>query len=140
MELIELLVLGALPQSPSSRGAAPWRAHCSVRRLVARAGRRSWATRVPHPAAPTSHSRAAARPSHLRAGSFLPPSAQRPEPGPLLPPPLSAAPDRPRAPVPSPQAPPPARPALPLARPQPPPLFGPHSPPPIGPPGSSQEV
>ncbi|XP_073738710.1 TRIO and F-actin-binding protein-like [Callorhinus ursinus] len=71
--------------------------------------------------------------------SFLP-ARRRREPGPRFPPPPSAGPDRPRAPVPSRQAPPPARPALPLVRPRPPPLFVPASPPPIGPPGSSQEV
>lgn len=95
-------------------------------------GNRCWATRVPHPAAPTPHSRAAAGRSHLHAGPFLPPSAPPgPEPGPpsaLSAPsapsaPISPAGDRPRSPVPSQEAPPPG-----LSR------------PPIGPPAAPAAV
>lgn len=95
-------------------------------------GNRCWATRVPHPVAPTPHSRAAAGRSHLHAGPFLPPSAPPgPEPGPpsaLSAPsapsaPISPAGDRPRSPVPSQEAPPPG-----LSR------------PPIGPPAAPAAV
>lgn len=127
---------------PSNGGAEPQWTPNSFRRLgpgrAAMAGRGDATPGCPHPALlrrdPTESPAHWALPSSQRARGQ---SRARPP----FPPPPSAYGDRPRSPLSRRGRPRPlAHSALPLAGPRTPLLFVPASPPPIGPPGSSQEV